>query len=101
MNPKLWLNEYDPDLEAIGRYADPLHDECEGMGVLRECGERVFCSCTEAALLAAKEEELIESQAARTCRWCGAFIDVRGICWDCQAQVAPRFQDITKLPLAA
>lgn len=56
MNPELWLNNTDPDLEAIGRYADPMHDKCEGMGVLRECGEWVFCSCTEAALLAAKEE---------------------------------------------
>lgn len=56
MNPNLWLNNTDPDLEAIARYADPTHDECEGMGIVRECGEWVFCSCTEAALLAAAEE---------------------------------------------
>lgn len=63
MNPQLWLNEYDPDLEAIGRYADPLHDECGGMGVLRECGEWVFCSCTEAALLAGQPEPAFTSVA--------------------------------------
>jgi hypothetical protein len=57
MNPQLWLNEYDPDLDAIGRYADPSHGACEGMGIVRECGEWAFCSCTEAALLAAAEEE--------------------------------------------
>jgi len=56
VNPELWLNNTDPDLEAIGRYADPLHDECEGMGVLREGGEWTFCSCTKAALLAAADE---------------------------------------------
>lgn len=61
MNPQLWFNEYTPDLEAIAVYADPAHDECEGMGVLRECGEWVFCSCTEAALLAAKEEPAFAS----------------------------------------
>lgn len=61
MKPQLWLNEYDPDLEAIAAYADPLHDECGGMGVLRECGEWVFCSCTEAALLAAQEEPALAS----------------------------------------
>lgn len=56
MNPELWLNEYDPDLEAIARYADPSHEACEGTGVVCECGEWAFCSCTEAALLAAAEE---------------------------------------------
>ncbi len=56
VNPELWLNNTDPDLDAIGRYADPLHDECGGMGVLRECDEWAFCSCTKAALLAAAEE---------------------------------------------
>ena len=56
MNPQLWLNEYDPDLEAIARYADPSHEACEGTGVVCECGEWAFCSCTEAALLAAAEE---------------------------------------------
>lgn len=61
MNPELWLNNTDPDLEAIGRYADPTHDECEGMGVWRECGEWEFCSCTKAALLAAKEEPAFAS----------------------------------------
>lgn len=56
MSPNLWLNNTDPDLEAVARYADPTHDECEGMGIVRECGERAFCSCTQAALLAAAEE---------------------------------------------
>lgn len=56
INSNLWLNEYDPDLEAIARYADPSHDECEGVGAVRECSEWVFCSCTQAALLAAVEE---------------------------------------------
>lgn len=61
MNPELWLNEYDPDLEAIGRYADPQHKACEGTGVVREYGELAFCSCTEAALLAAAEEPAFAS----------------------------------------
>jgi hypothetical protein len=56
MNPQLWLNNTDPDLEAIARYADPSHEACEGTGVVCECGEWAFCSCTEAALLAAAEE---------------------------------------------
>lgn len=61
MNPELWLNEYTPDLEVIAVYADPMHDECEGMGIVRECGEWVLCSCTQAALLAAKEEPAFAS----------------------------------------
>ena len=56
MNPQLWLNNTDPDLEAIARYADPSHEACDGMGIVRECGEWAFCSCTQAALLAAAEE---------------------------------------------
>lgn len=61
MNPNLWLNEYEPDLEAIARYADPSHEACEGTGVVCECGEWAFCSCTEAALLAAAEEPAFAS----------------------------------------
>lgn len=61
MNPQLWLNNTDPDLEAIGRYADPSHEACEGMGIVREYGELAFCSCTEAALLAAAEEPAFAS----------------------------------------
>lgn len=58
MNPSdLWLNEYDPNLDAIGNYADPLHNDCDGMGIVRECGGWAFCSCTNAALAAADEDE--------------------------------------------
>lgn len=56
MSPNLWLNNTDPDLDAIARHADPQHKACEGMGIVRECGEWAFCSCTEAALLAATDE---------------------------------------------
>jgi hypothetical protein len=56
MNPNLWLNNTYPDLEAVARYADPSHEACEGMGVVRKCGEWAFCSCTKAALLAATDE---------------------------------------------
>ena len=56
MSPNLWLNNTDPDLDAIARYADPQHKACEGIGIVRECGEWAFCSCTEAALLAATDE---------------------------------------------
>lgn len=57
----LWLNNADPDLEAIGRYADPQCEACEGMGIVRECGEWAFCGCTQAALLAAAEEPAFAS----------------------------------------
>lgn len=63
MNPQLWLNNADPDLDAIAVYADESHDECEGMGIVREGGEWALCSCTEAALLAAADEPEFTSVA--------------------------------------
>lgn len=68
----LWRNEFDPDVEAIARYADDQHDACDGMGIVRAGDEWELCCCTMAALLAAQPEtpslRLVQNATA-TVRW--------------------------------